>query len=149
MNPPSSDPPAGGYLDVLDSFYAAEQRYVDAGGAPAGVDFGEVAAHLHPDVVARQGPSVPFPGEWHGAAALQEFFTIFTDTWSSLDLSEISTFVGDTGIAIEMRMQATARATGKHLDTRVAHVMTFEDGLIREINVFYRDPVGVMDVTLP
>ena len=137
------------YLDLLHSFYAAEQRYVDAGGAPAGADFSEVAAHLHPSVVVRQGPTVPFAGDWHGIAAVEEFFAHFTDTWSSLELADVRSFEGQTGVAITMRMQATARRTGKLLDTQVGHFYVFEDGLIREINVFYLDPVGVKQVTEP
>jgi ketosteroid isomerase-like protein len=148
MTETSNRPPQREHLDVLNGFYEAEQRYVAAGGAPQGADFGEVAAHLHPDVVARQGPTVPFPGDWHGAEELEKFFALFTDTWSSLDLSDIRYYTGETGVAIQMRMQATARATGKHLDTRVGHFMTFEDGLIREINVYYLDPVEVHAVTV-
>jgi ketosteroid isomerase-like protein len=149
MPDPSTRPPQREHLDVLHSFYDAEQRYVAAGGAPAGADFSEVAAHLHEDVVARQGPTVPFPGDWHGADALEAFFALFTDTWSSLDLSDVTYYTGDTGVAIQMRMRATARSTGKLLDTRVGHFMTFEDGLIREINVYYLDPVEVHAVTVP
>lgn len=138
---------AGGYLATLMSFYDAEQRYVAAGGAKAGADFSEMAAHLHPDVVARQGPSVPYPGEWYGVDGMQQFFAVFTETWSGLDLGEIEYFEGNTGLAIQMRMQATAAATGKTLDTVVGHFLRFEEGLIREFNVYYLDPVQVRAVT--
>ena len=138
-----------GYSEVLSSFYEAEQRYVAAGGAKAGADFSEMAAHLHPDVVGRQGPTVPYPGDWHGAEGFQRFFALFSETWSSLELSDIQYFEGETGLAIQMRMQATSVATGKRLDTMVGHFLTFEDGLIREFNVYYRDPVHVAEVTRP
>lgn len=133
----------------LDSFYAAEQRYVDAGGAKAGADFSEMAAHFHPDVVARQGPTVPYAGDWHGAADIERFFTIFSETWSTLELTEIQYFEGESGLAIQMRMQATSVVTGKRLDTLVGHFLRFEDGLIREFNVFYQDPVQVLEATQP
>lgn len=136
-----------GFADILASFYEAEQRYVAAGGAKAGADFSEMASHLHPDVVGRQGPTVPYPGDWHGADGLQRFFALFTETWSSLELSDIQYFEGETGLAIQMRMQATSVATGKRLETMVGHFLTFEDGLIREFNVYYRDPVHVAEVT--
>lgn len=138
-----------GYIDKLNKFYDAEQRYVAAGGAPAGADFSEVGAHFHPDVVARQGPTVPYGGDWHGIEAIEKFFAQFTETWSSLELSDIRFFEGETGVAITMRMQATARTTGKQLDTLVGHFLIFEDGLIRDFNVFYLDPVQVKEVTLP
>jgi ketosteroid isomerase-like protein len=149
MNVSTSTSPPGRFLGLLNDFYDAEQRYVAAGGAQAGADFGGVAAHLHPDVVAHQGPTVPYPGDWHGAAGLERFFATFTDTWTSLELTGIKYFEGESGVAVAMRMRATARATGKHLDTRVGHFFTFEDGLIRDIDVFYADPELVKQVTLP
>lgn len=137
------------HLDTLNSFYTAEQRYVAAGGAVANADFTEMGAHLHPEVVVHQGPTVPFAGDWHGIDSLEQFFALFSATWSSLNLTEIRYFEGETGVAVAMRMQATARKTGKHLDTRVGHFFIFDNGLIREITVFYLDPVAVMQVTVP
>jgi ketosteroid isomerase-like protein len=138
---------SSGFIATLNSFYEAEQRYVAAGGAKAGADFGEMAAHLHPDVVARQGPTVPYPGDWHGIDGVERFFTVFSETWSTLELSEIQYFEGESGLAIKMRMRATAVATGKSLDTLCGHFLIFEDGLIREFNVFYKDPVQVLEAT--
>lgn len=137
------------HLDTLNSFYDAEQRYVAAGGAAADADFTEMAAFLHPEVVVRQGPTVPFPGNWCKIAAVERFFALFTETWSALRLENIQLFEGDTGVAVTMGMQATARNTGKLLDTQVGHFFIFEDGLIRQITVFYLDPVEVRNVTLP
>lgn len=135
------------FASTLARFYEAEQRYVAAGGAKAGADFSEMASFLHPDVVGRQGPTVPYGGDWHGAAGIERFFALFSDTWSWLELSEIQYFEGETGLAIQMRMRATSAATGKELDTTCGHFLTFEDGLIREFNVYYRDPVQVLEVT--
>jgi ketosteroid isomerase-like protein len=136
-------------MDTLNAFYAAEQRYVAAGGAKAQADYSEMEALFHPDIVGRQGPSVPFPGDWPGKDGVRKFFEVFTDTWSTLDLSDIQHFEGESGVVVTLRMRATARATGKVLDTRVAHVFTIENGLIREISVYYFDPVQVTAVTLP
>ncbi|MFC7789956.1 nuclear transport factor 2 family protein [Microbacterium sp. MAHUQ-60] len=133
----------------LDSFYEAEQRYVEAGGAKAGADFSEMASHLHPQVVGRQGPSLPYPGEWRGVAGFERFFALFSATWSSLELSQTQYFEGEAGLAIQMRMRATSVATGKVIDTLVGHFITFENGLIREINVYYADPVQVGRATRP
>lgn len=141
--------PTGGHFDVLNAFYDAEQRYINAGGYKTGTDFSEVASFFHPELVVRHGPTVPYPGEWHGTEALERFFVVFAETWSTLDLSELAYYSGETGLAITMRMKATARSTGKALDTKVAHFLIFEDDVIREFNVFYADPVAVKAVTLP
>ncbi len=149
MNKPGTDLSKHRPIEVLHAFYEAEQRYVAAGGAKANADYSEMAACFHPEIVGRQGPSVPFPGDWVGREGVRKFFEVFTDTWSTLELSDINHFEGDTGVVVTLRMKATARATGKLLDTRVAHVFTIENGLIREIAVYYFDPVQVMAVTLP
>ena len=149
MSESQTDTSSRDFIATLNSFYEAEQRYVAAGGAKSGADFSEMAAHLHPDVVARQGPTVPYPGDWHGLDGIERFFAVFSETWSTLELSEIHYFQGETGLAIQMRMRATAVATGKSLDTLCGHFLIFEDGLIREFNVFYQDPVHVLQVTQP
>jgi hypothetical protein len=35
------------------------------------------------------------------------------------------------------------------MDTLVGHFILFEDGLIREFNIFYHDPVQVLEATQP
>jgi hypothetical protein len=149
MSTTDSEGSASSFIATLNSFYDAEQRYVAAGGAKAGADFSEMASHLHPDIVARQGPNVPYPGDWHGIAGIERFFALFSETWSALDLTVFQFFEADTGLAIQMRMQATAVATGKQLDTLVGHFLIFDDGLIRDFNVFYQDPVQVLQATQP
>jgi hypothetical protein len=145
----SSEPATSAYTATLNSYYDAEVRYVAAGGAKAGADFSEMAAHLHRDVIGRQGPTVPYSGEWRGIDGLEKFFAIFTETWSSLNLTDIEHFAGPTGLAIQMRMRATSVATGRSFDTLVGHFLIFEDGLIREFNVYYHDPVQVLEATRP
>ncbi len=134
---------------ILGSFYAAEIRYVDAGGAQADASFTEMAAYLHPEVVLHQGPSVPFSGDWVGADGVERFFHVFSETWLSLELSERHYYAGSAGVAISQRMAATARATGRHVNTRVAHVIHFDNELIRDWTVFYLDPATVTAAIRP
>jgi ketosteroid isomerase-like protein len=139
----------GDHLRSLLSYYDAEQRWIAAGGAPAGADFSEVGAHFHPDVVTHQGPTVPYPGDWHGIAGLQALFAAFSRTWSSLELTGIRCFEGDSGVATTMRMQATSRGSGKRLDTSVAHLYAFDGALIQELTIYYLDPVSLREATVP
>jgi ketosteroid isomerase-like protein len=136
-----------GYRALLDSFYAAEVRYIAEGGAAAGADFSDMASHFHADVVVHQGPTVPYGGDWRGIDGVERFFAAHSETWQTLDLSDIRYFEGDTGVAVTLRMRAIARRTGRSVDTRTAGLLTFEDGLIRDFRVFYFDPVQVRDAT--
>jgi len=140
---PAASSTSGGHLAALEKFYDAETRYVASGGA----NFAEMATHIHPEVILHHGPSAPLPGDWKGIQGIERFFAAFSETWSSLDLSEVTYFEGERGVAISLRMQATARATGRELDARVDQFIVFDGGLIRDFTVYYLDPVGVSDVT--
>ena len=133
----------GDHRAVFDSFIAAEVRYVNAGGAAAGSDFSQMGAHFHPDIVVHQGPNVPYGGDWHGIHEVERFFAIHSATWETLDLSDVRYFEGEAGVAITLCMRATARRSGRSVDTRISSILTFEDGLIRDFTVFYLDPVQV------
>ncbi len=150
MNNQQVRPSGGeGYGAALDNFFDAEMRYVAEGGAEAGASFAEMGAHLHPEVCLHQGPSVPFPGDWVGTDGVERFFGAFSQTFQSLDLSEVRYFVGDVGVAVSLCMKAVARATGRHVDARVAQVIVFDNELMRDWTVFYLDPVNVTDATRP
>ena len=138
----------GRYRGLLDSFYAAEVRYISAGGAAAGADFSEMASHFHQNVVVHQGPTVPYGGDWRGIDGVERFFAVHSQTWETLDLSDIGYFEGESGVAVTLRMRAIARRTGRSVDTRTAGFLTFEGGLIRDFTVFYLDPVQVRDANL-
>ncbi|MTD54954.1 nuclear transport factor 2 family protein [Amycolatopsis pithecellobii] len=131
---------------VLNKFYDAEMRYIAAGGAREGADFGEMASCLHPEVVMHQGPSVPFPGDWTGINEVERFFAVLSETWIAMDITNVKYFLGDDGVAVSMRGILTSRATGLTLDTKVGQFLIFSDGLIRDWTVFYQDPVRVGQV---
>jgi uncharacterized protein len=136
--PLTSDPAA-----LMDHFYDAEVRFIEAGGAAAGADFSEMAACFHPDVVMHQGPSVPFPGDWVGREGLRDFFAVLSETWSDMAILDRAYYVGDDGVAITMRGVLTSRATGRSVEMDVSQVILMSEGLIRDWTVFYDDPVTI------
>jgi ketosteroid isomerase-like protein len=130
---------------VMDRFYAAELRYIAAGGAARGADFSEMAACMHPDVVMHQGPSTPFPGDWVGIAELERFFANLAETWVSMDIQDVRYYSADDGVAIGMRGVLTSRATGAVVEADLIQVITMSDGLIRDWTVYWLDPVALRE----
>lgn len=131
--------------DLLSELYAAEERYIAAGGAKAGADFSEMAACLHPEVVMHQGPSTPFPGDWVGISEVQRFFSVLAETWVGMEINDIEYYLAGEGIAVTMNGRLTSRATGRTLEAaKCAQVITMKDGLVHDWTVFYLDPVGVL-----
>jgi len=132
-------------VELMHELYAAEVRYISAGGAQAGADFSEMAACMHPDVVMHQGPSTPFPGDWVGISEVQRFFSVLADTWSGMEINDIEYYEAGDALAMTMNGRLTSRATGRTLEAaKCAQIITFKEGLIHDWTVFYLDPVGVL-----
>jgi ketosteroid isomerase-like protein len=134
---------------LLDRFYDAEVRYMNAGGAAAGADFSEVAACLHPDVVFRHGPSVPYPGDWQGVDGVARLFEAMSETWSYLDFQEVNYFYNATGVAIKLKGVLRSRATGKSVAGEAGQFVIVTDGLIKDWTTFFLDPVGLSEACKP
>ena len=74
-------------LKALERFYAAEADYLAAGGPGKG-DFSVMAAHLTPDVVMHQAPSLPYGGTWRGHDGMERFMAVMSELWSELTFRE-------------------------------------------------------------
>ena len=131
---------------LLDRFYAAEVRYMNAGGFAAGADFSDVAACLHADVVFRHGPSVPYPGDWQGFDGVKRLFEAMSQTWSYLEFQDVQYFYNVTGVAIKVQGVLTSRATGKSFAGEAGQFVVVRDGLIKDWTTFFLDPVGLSEV---
>lgn len=142
--------PHGGIRDdvaaVLDEFFAAEVRYIAAGGASRGADFGEMRALLHPEAVMHQGPSVPWPGDWIGVDGLEAFFSTLSDTWSHMKIGDVKKYRRDDGVAVSVLGTLTSRRTGRTVHAEASHFISLRDGLIHDWTVFFLDPVKLKEV---
>ena len=130
---------------LLDRFYDAEVRYMNAGGPAGGADFSEVGACLHPDVVFRHGPSVPYPGDWHGHDGVQRLFETMSNTWSELHFHEVNYFFNETGVAIKVAGLLRSRETGTAVAGEAGQFVTVQDGLIKDWTTFFLDPLALSD----
>ncbi|MCO5993118.1 nuclear transport factor 2 family protein [Actinoallomurus rhizosphaericola] len=132
----------GDVRTVLDEFFAAEADYISAGG-PGVADFGGMAAHLHPDVVMHQAPTLPYGGVWRGHDGMERFMAAMSRVWRSLEFLERRQWTdGDTAI-VSNHGRLTARATGRSIETTVLQVFTVRDLLIAEIRPFYWDTAAI------
>ncbi len=88
---------------------------------------------------------MPYSGDWVGVESLERFFEVFAETWESLDITEVTQFVGAAGVATSLRMQATARATKRGVNTRVSQFVTLRGDRIQDFTILYLDPIAVAD----
>ncbi|MGI5418546.1 nuclear transport factor 2 family protein [Actinomadura luteofluorescens] len=131
-------------LEALERFYAAEADYLAAGGPGKG-DFSVMAAHLAPDVVMYQAPSLPYGGTWRGHDGMERFMAVMSELWSELTFREQHYAVDGETVAVRNDCVFRARATGREVDTSVLQWITVRDGLVSEFRPFYLDTSAVLE----
>ncbi|WP_172382260.1 nuclear transport factor 2 family protein [Streptomyces sp. MNP-20] len=132
---------------VLTAMYAAETRYLAAGG-PGRASFAPLAPHFAPDVVLHQADGLPYGGTWRGHEGLERFFLAMADTWDRFDIVR-QEFLADGGtgarrtVCVHSDIRARARATGRALAFPILQAITVEEGRIREVRPFYWDTAAI------
>ena len=109
----------------------------------ASKDYESANALFAPDVVVVEPDSVPFySGTHRGWEAVQR--DLFGPMLTNYDLTvNPGTKAHDAGDVVvgTLDLTVTSRATGASVRTNVVEIYTVVDGLIRHIDVYYKDPV--------
>lgn len=146
MNDPASNDPhrdgATAPVAVLKSMYAAESRYLAAGG-PGQADFAALAPFFAPDVVLFQAEGLPYGGTWRGHAGLERFFLVMRGTWEVFDLVRQEFLATENPLVVRTFVHARARATGQELDFPILQTITVDAGRITEVRPFYWDTAAI------
>ncbi|MET4926061.1 nuclear transport factor 2 family protein [Streptomyces sp. PSRA5] len=136
-------------MTVLTGMYAAEARYLAAGG-PGAASFDVLAPFFSPDVVLRQAEALPYGGTWRGHDGMERFFRSMSGVWESFDMVEqefLATGAHGGPAVVLTRVRARARATGRELAFPILQTVTVTDGRIAEVRPFYWDTGAVADAT--
>ena len=99
-------------------------------------DLDAVVAGTHPDVELVQDPRIPGAETIRGRDALREWLQRFADTWESFSLEPERFVTEGDRTAVVLRLNATARGSGIAAETRIAHVLSFRDGLVHRWRSF-------------
>lgn len=138
-------------LTVLTGMYAAEARYLAAGG-PGAASFTVLAPFFSPDVVLHQADALPYGGVWRGHEGMERFFVAMSGVWETFDMVEQEFLAtGETGgpAVVLTQVRARARATGRELAFPILQTITVTDGRIAEVRPFYWDTAAVAAITRP
>jgi uncharacterized protein len=127
---------------VLEAMYAAEARYLAAGG-PGKASFAPLAPYFAPDVVLHQADALPYGGVWRGHDGLERFFVAMSETWERFDLLDQEFLaVGATPVVLT-QIDARARTTGRELRFPILQTLRLEDRRITEVRPFYWDTAAI------
>jgi ketosteroid isomerase-like protein len=105
--------------------------------------FDDARRLLHDKFVVHEAGGVPYSGEYHGP---QGFFELFGRMNEHLELTPdraVQYLLADDTVAMRYRLKFTARATGRSAEMSLVEIYTVRDGLIVELDVYYKDPSAV------
>ena len=111
--------------------------------AIAGEHLDDARALLHREFVVYEAGGLPYSGEYHGPDG---FFELLGKMNQAMELTPGETFqylLADDTVAIRGRLRFTSRATGKSVEMGLVEIYTVRDGLIVELDVYYKDPSAV------
>ncbi|MBB6377679.1 ketosteroid isomerase-like protein [Pseudonocardia eucalypti] len=129
-------------MDVLQGMYAAEARYLAAGG-PGNASFAPLAPFFADHVVLHQADGLPYGGVWRGHEGMERFFVAMSRAWSVFEMVEQRFLARDSPLVVLTQVHARARATGRELDFPILQTITVTDGRISEVRPFYWDTAAI------
>lgn len=139
---PEPTGPKADAIDVLKGMYAAEERFLAAGG-PGKASFDSLAPYFAPDVVLHQADALPYGGTWRGHQGMERFMIAMSEAWESFEMVE-QTFVSAANpIVVLTQVRARARASGQQLEFPILQTITVEAGQITEVRPFYWDTAAI------
>ena len=98
---------------------------------------------LHDEFVIHAAGDVPYRGDYHGP---EGFFALLEKIYQVVELipSPEMQYLADGGkVVLYYRLTFTARVSGESVEMAVAEVLSVRDGLIVELDVFYKNPSAV------
>jgi ketosteroid isomerase-like protein len=98
---------------------------------------------LHDEFIVHEAGGLPYSGEYYGP---QGFFELFRRMNEDLELTPdpaIQYLLSDDTFAMRYRLKFTARASGRSVEMSLVEVYTVRNGLIVELDVYYKDPSAV------
>jgi uncharacterized protein len=98
---------------------------------------------LHDDFVVYEAGGLPYSGEYHGSSGFFELLTKMTEVLMLTRGPTIEHLLADDTVAMRYRLAFTARASGNSIEMSVVEVYTVREGLIVELDVYYKNPSAV------
>ena len=99
---------------------------------------------LHDEFVVHAAGGVPYSGDYLGAEGLSELIAKILPVLDLTPSPEMQYLVDGDKVVLYYRLTFTARASGESTEMGVAEVFSVRDGLIVELDVFYKDPSAVV-----
>jgi len=106
----------------------------------------DYARLMSSDLVIIEPACIPYGGRFQGAQEIARFDEIYHSCWTHTEHRVLRYISEGEYVACYVELDATSRKTGRTVHTRVSEWWRVVDGKVVEIEIFYYDPVAVLDV---
>jgi ketosteroid isomerase-like protein len=135
-------------VDGTDVAAAAKDVVTEMFAAMGGGDLERMKRTIHPDVVVHEAESIPlYPGMYHGKTAF--FDQVIGPMVANYDITlndiEIIPSTSDNRAVGRIDATFTSRATNRSLRIRIVEIYDLTDGLISNIDVYYKDTAAMRE----
>jgi ketosteroid isomerase-like protein len=98
---------------------------------------------LHDEFVVHAAGDVPYSGDYVGPSGFLELITKMTEALELSPSPDMQFLADSDKVVLHYRLKFTSRASGENAEMSMAEVFTVRDGLIVELDVFYKNPSDV------
>ncbi len=108
-------------------------------------DMGIVTTSFHPNLMVHEAASLPFGGQHKGLDAFADMLKSLGATYDIAVTDRDLRSAGDA-VILHMDLTVTSRATGRSASLPAIEIYRFTDGLISDIDAFYKDTKAMVDL---
>ncbi|MGO9156816.1 nuclear transport factor 2 family protein [Mycobacterium sp.] len=105
--------------------------------------FDDARALLDHDFVVYEAGGLPYSGEYRGSEGFFELFGKMNQVMELTPGEAVQYLLAEDTVAIRGRLKFTSRASGRSVEMSLVEIYTVREGLIVELDVYYKDPSAV------
>jgi uncharacterized protein len=109
-------------------------------------DLTKVETLLHPDLVVHTAGGLPYSGDYDGPHGFFELFAAMTQAMDLTPGSLRQQSLDEQTVVSRFRLRFVARASGKSAEMDLVEIYRVSDGLIVELDIYYKDSSAVAAV---
>jgi uncharacterized protein len=106
-------------------------------------DLERACALLHDDLVVHEAGGLPYSGEYHGPQGFRDLLARMNESMELVPGPVTRDCLPDDTVVSRFRLTFTARTSGESVEMGLVELYKVRDGLIVELDVYYKDPSAV------
>ena len=104
---------------------------------------------LHDDLVVHEAGGLPYSGDYRGPQGFVDLLATMNECLELTPGPIVRDVLSDDMIVSRFRLTFTARASGRTAEMSLVELYRVSDGLIVELDVYYKDPSAVTALLAP